>query len=511
MFLISLLSNNFISSKLIYNISTGLIAFWCVTYLIPTIKRLLTLPPGPWGLPIVGYLPFLEKNNEYKVLDRLAKKYGPVYSLNLGKDTAVIVNDWNHAKEVFKNDELLARPGRFAKNKFGVSIVEMSGEPWRVHRQNTVHLLRDLGLGKSSFDDKIIEEIQQFLPKLEKGPVKNVFKTFLSTATNTISILLLGHGFEDDDDPVKQTLVDALMITSQSGSQFSFFSSGLHPKINRLLMKPTELTNEEAKMFESTRALPKYMQNEIDQHKKKQSKEFDDYIDGYLEEQKKRKNNDSNGNVPFDEETLRSNVVAFYVAGSETVSTTLTWAILYLIKYPEYYEKIRAEISDVIGFERLPDYSDRNQMPMTMSFIYEVHRAATIVPANLFRAASRDLKIGNFNVPKDSTVILNFWTINRDPSLYIKPDEFDPSRFLTDNGTKAVKPQFLTPFSKGKRGCPGEGFANIEIFLYLVSIVQRYKIECEPGSILSFEADYTTIRRPKSIPPLIFTKVSEKN
>ncbi|XP_015790113.1 cytochrome P450 2J1-like [Tetranychus urticae] len=309
MSLISLLSNNFISSQLIYNIATGLIAFWCVTYLIPTIKRLFTLPPGPWDLPFVGYLPFLQKNNEYKVLDRLAKKYGPVYSLGLGKDTVIVVNDCDHAKEVLKNDDLLYRPESFAKNNYVVSIIEMSGSPWRVHRQNTVHLLRDLGLGKSSFDDKIIEEIQQFLPKLEKGPVENVSNTFLSTITNNISFLLLGHGFEDDD-PVKQTLVDGFMIGSKIGSQFSFFSSGLPPKINRLLMKPTDLKIEPAN-YEVIKAIPKYMQNEIDQHKKKQTKEFDDYIDGYFEEQKKRKNSDLDNSVPFDEATLLANLVDF--------------------------------------------------------------------------------------------------------------------------------------------------------------------------------------------------------
>uniref|UniRef100_T1JW18 Cytochrome P450 n=1 Tax=Tetranychus urticae TaxID=32264 RepID=T1JW18_TETUR len=447
MFLLLLLSNNFISSQLFYNISTGLIAFCCVTYLITTIKRLLTLPPGPWGLPFVGYLPFLEKNNEYKDLDRLAKKYGPVYSLSMGKDTVIVVNDWNHAKEVLKNDDLLARPEAYVAGSPVVSFI----------------------FGKSSFDDKIIEEIEKFLPKLGKGPV---------------------------DDPVKQTLIDSLMIAAQMGSQFTDGSVEIEAPVG---------------YQEKLKALPKYMQNEIDQHKKKQSKEFDDYIDGYLQEQKKRKNNDLNSNVPFDEETLQANMVSVYQAGSETVSTTLTWAIiLYLVKYPEYYEKIRGEIASVIGFERLPDYSDRNQMPMTMSFIYEVHRAALILGVNLFRAATCDLKVGNFSVPKGAAVIVNFWTINHDPFLYIKPDEFDPSRFLTDHGTKAVKPPFLTPFSKGKRGCPGEGFANIEIFLYLVSIVQRYKIECEPGSILSFEAHYSTIRKPKSIPPLIFTKISEK-
>ncbi|XP_015790253.1 cytochrome P450 2C15 [Tetranychus urticae] len=509
MFLLSLLSSNFISSQLIYNILTGLLTFWFVTYVIPTIKRLFTLPPGPWGLPFVGYLPYLQKHHEYKDLDRLAKKYGPVYSLSLGKDTVIVVNDWDHAKEVFKSDDLLARPEGFGSNVDGASILEMSGEPWRVHRQNTVHLLRDLGLGKSSFENKINEEIEEFLPKLEKGPVKNLFKTFLLTATNTVSILLLGHGFEDDD-PVKQTLIDALENASKIGSQFMIFKSGLPRKIERLLIKPADLNLEVlGDYYQQTMAIPKYMQNEIDEHKKKQSKEFEDYIDGYLKEQKKRENSDSNSNVSFTDKTLRSNMVTFYQAGSETVSTTLTWAILYLVKYPEYYEKIRAEISDVIGFERLPDYSDRNQMPMTMAFIYEVHRAASIVGVNLFRAATRDLKIGNYNVPKGATVMVNFWTINHDPSLYIKPDEFDPSRFLTDNGTKAIKPPFLNPFSKGKRGCPGEGFANVELFLYLVSIVQRYKIECEPGSTITFESDYVSTRKPISLPSLIFTKVSE--
>lgn len=504
MFLTSWLVDNLGSYQLLFNASIGLILFWFVSYLLPKIKRVRSLPPGPWGLPFVGYLPLLQKNNEYEDLDRLAKKYGPVYSLSMGKDTVIVVNDWNHAKEVFKNDDLLARPIGFGNNKHGVSFIQSSGAHWRDHRRLSFHVLHDLDQVRSSFDDKIKTEIQQFLPKLGKGPVKNLYKTFLSSATNTISFLLLGHGFEDDD-PVKQTLIDTLMVSSHTGSQFGAFSSGLRPRIERLFMKPILKKEAPVNYHEKTKALPKYLQNEIDQHKKKQTTDFDDYIHGYLQEQKNRK--DSSGNVPFDDETLRANIVSLYQAGSETVSTTLVWAILYLIQNPDYYEKIRGEIASVIGFERLPEYSDRVKMPSTMSFIFEVHRIASLVPVNLFRVATRDLKIGNFNVPKDSTVIVNFWTINHDTFLWIKPYEFDPTRFLVDHGAKSVKPPFLTPFSGGERNCPGEGFANVEIFLYLVSIVQKYKIECEPGSTISFEADYDSIRRPKSIPPLIFTKI----
>uniref|UniRef100_T1L5I1 Cytochrome P450 n=1 Tax=Tetranychus urticae TaxID=32264 RepID=T1L5I1_TETUR len=85
---------------------TWLIFLYAFNFLVTTIKR---LPSGPWGLPIVGYYPFL-KDESYLEFDSLSKKYGPVYSLKLGQHDVVVICDWNHHQLAFADESLLAKP-----------------------------------------------------------------------------------------------------------------------------------------------------------------------------------------------------------------------------------------------------------------------------------------------------------------------------------------------------------------------------------------------------------------
>uniref|UniRef100_T1KYA3 Cytochrome P450 n=1 Tax=Tetranychus urticae TaxID=32264 RepID=T1KYA3_TETUR len=114
---------------------------------------ILSLPAGPWGLPIVGYLPFLG-DHVYLQFDQLSKKYGPVYCLKLGSFDVVFVCDWPHMKEAVSNDALLAKPhaSLLPGTVTGRSFGEMSGNPWREHRRLSLNILLDVGLGKSTIE-----------------------------------------------------------------------------------------------------------------------------------------------------------------------------------------------------------------------------------------------------------------------------------------------------------------------------------------------------------------------
>ncbi|XP_015783573.1 cytochrome P450 2C70 [Tetranychus urticae] len=503
MFLIS----NLLSSQPLVNSLIGLALFWLVKYLFNTIQRIRSLPAGPWGLPIVGYLPFI-KDDIYLVFDQLSKKYGPVYSLKLGSFDVVLVCDWPHMKDAVANDALLARQHEvfFPGVVEGRSFAEMSGDPWREHRRLSLHILRDVGLGKSTIETLVKEEVDQFLSALENNGKPADFEKCISrSVTNNVSILLFGHKYERDDP----TAIAISSANTEVGRSFSFAGVvAFLPWLAELVFK-FELFNV-TRLKKCFQIVDTHIQDEIVKHQEKNSQEVVDYIDGYLVEKKNReKQNKVDDN--FTIEILRRNAGAFYGAGTETVSSTMEWIMVYLVKYPEYQDKIRSEIADVIGFERKPDYVDRNRMPFTMAFIHEIHRIGSVVANNLLRRAASDTKIGNYNIPKDTLVILNFWSVNRDPKLWPNPDEFDPTRFLTEDGSKVVKPPHLIPFSAGKRNCPGESLANVELFLYLVCMLQKYHVKVKPGTKISTEAIFGLSRRPSQLPTFIFEKISNSN
>lgn len=80
-----------------------------VTYLTYSWWKTRNLPPGPYGFPIVGYLPFINAKAPYKTLTELANKYGPIYGLYLGNVYTVVLSDVKLIKKVLAKDVTTGR------------------------------------------------------------------------------------------------------------------------------------------------------------------------------------------------------------------------------------------------------------------------------------------------------------------------------------------------------------------------------------------------------------------
>ncbi|KAM7311523.1 putative cytochrome P-450 IIC5 [Ixodes scapularis] len=88
-----------------------------------------------------------------------------------------------------------------------------------------------------------------------------------------------------------------------------------------------------------------------------------------------------------------------------------------------------------------------------------------------------DTSIGKYFIPKGTMVLANVMGVHRDPELWANPDDFDPTRFLTADGTElSKKPEYHIAFSLGKRNCPGEMLGNVQMFLYLATLLQKFSV-----------------------------------
>ncbi len=173
-----------------------------------------------------------------------------------------------------------------------------------------------------------------------------------------------------------------------------------------------------------------------------------DYIDVYLNEINQVEGTDRASNI--NELNLKATVSHLFVAGSETTVTTLRWAILYMMGYPEIQTKVQQEIDDVVGRDRLPNLSDKDQMPYTEATIMEVQRIATIVPLGVPHRASEDTTFCGYTIPQNAFIMSNIWAVHHDPEVWKEPDLFRPERFLDGNTLKKQREAYL-PFSAGKR------------------------------------------------------------
>merc|ERR1711992_366914 len=115
-----------------------------------------------------------------------------------------------------------------------------------------------------------------------------------------------------------------------------------------------------------------------------------DFTDSMLIEINKTTETTSSFYGEFGIENLRNTLFDLFLAGSETTSTTLTWAALYMVRYPEIQEKIQKELDLVVGLNRTPSNSDRPNLPYTEATIMEIQRHANIVPLGVQHFTTKD-------------------------------------------------------------------------------------------------------------------------
>ncbi|GFV86880.1 cytochrome P450 18a1 [Trichonephila clavipes] len=450
--------------------------------------------PGPIGLPIVGYIPFMTKK-PYVKLTELSKTYGPIYKVRLGSIDIIVITDYKLMKEAFSKDVFMGRPPDlpFELSEDTLRTEAITGMPWKEQRRFSLHMLRDLGFGKTKMEEHVKEEILELLQRMSERVGRPTKFNFLlaPSMSNNIASLLFGHRLKYDD-PQRQKLDATLReigILAGSSAWQMFF-----PWLRKILSYFNIGSKE--KLVKMLNEIKKYCRNEL----KKHEETFDpdnirDFMDGYLLEIQKRS---SDPNTTFTKEVLGDVAGAFFGGGSETVKVAIEWMLLLSAKFPKLQKRIQAEIDEVIGPDRFPTWQDRLRMPFTEAAIVELMRWRTIVPLNLMRYTLQDTEFNGYFIPKHSRILSVLWALDNDTNLWGNDvQEYKPERMLSEDGKKVVKPEHAIPFSVGKRSCPGKALAEVEVFLYLVAILQKFEISAPAGKEIDFEGELGFSLQPK--------------
>ncbi|XP_071981266.1 cytochrome P450 2G1-like [Engystomops pustulosus] len=434
--------------------------------------RKRNLPPGPTPLPLIGTLLHITRGRLVESLMKLWDQYGSVYTLYFGSRPVVVLCGYEAVKEALidRGEEFGARGPVPVLEKFtqGYGISLSNGQRWKLIRTFTVRTLKSFGFGKKSIEWKIQTEVQCIMDEFRKlnGRPFDPHKKLMDAFSNVLCSVIFGDRFEYKDERFIKFLRIAEESFQLSSSTWGQLQSMLPSVMNYVPGPHHRLISISEELGEFIHERVKASQETLDPSSPRH------FIDSFLikmDEEKK------NPNTEFNLKNLLMTTHNLFVAGMETVTSTLRYGLLILLKYPEVQAKIQKEIDQVIGRDRVPNFEDRMIMHYTQAVIQEVHRFGDVLPLNLPHMVTKDVEFRGYQIPKGTDIYPLLCTVHHDPKEFPSPWKFDPNRFLDENG-QFKKNDAVMPFSAGKRICPGENLARMELFIFLTTILQNFKL-----------------------------------
>ncbi|CAK8543309.1 unnamed protein product [Lathyrus sativus] len=453
-------------------------------------------PPSPPSLPVIGHLHLIGSVIP-KSFQKLSHLYGPLLHLKLGASTSILVSNAQVAKQVMKTHDLnfCYRP-QFGSShdllyKGSYFITAPYGPYWRFMKKLCVtKLLSNSQLGRFLHirEQELERLLKSFVVCSNENRSTDLCLDFTTFTNNILCRMVMGTTFFDKD--VIRCLVREFMHIGAKLSMGEVFGP----------LGKMDLLGYGKKL-------------------RKIVGEFDDILEGFLKEHEKRNIEDSQGDMmdvliqvyrnPKGEVRLtRNDIKAFFLdiflAGTDTSSVAMQWAMAEIINNPKILNKLRAEIKSVVGPMRLVRESDVPKMPYLQACIKEVLRLHPSAPFAL-RQSAQDCKINGYDIKAQTRTLINVYAIMRDPQSWVDPEEYIPERFLESgdeiNGGNEYGNKIdggddfrYIPFGFGRRGCPGSSLALRVIEVTIAALVQCFewkikggdnKVDLEEGSSFS--------------------------
>ncbi|XP_045424396.1 cytochrome P450 2C42-like isoform X2 [Lemur catta] len=404
---------------------------------------------------------------------QFSQVYGPVFTVYFGMKPVVVLHGYEAVKEALidHGDEFSGR-GIFPlteRTSKGLGIIFSNGNRWKETRRFALMTLRNFGMGKRTIEERVQEEARCLVEELRKTKASSCDPTFIlgCAPCNVICSIIFQNRFDYKDEIF-------LALMERFNKNFKMQSSLWIQLCNHFPVLIDYLPGIHNKLFENIARTKRYTLEKIKEHQESLDVNNPrDFIDCFLIKMEQEKHNSQS---EFTMENLVSTVTDLFVAGTETTSTTLRYGLLLLLKHPEVTAKVQAEIDRVIGKHRSPCMQDRSHMPYTDAVVHEIQRYIDLVPHNVPRAVTCDIKFRNYLIPKGTTILTSLTSVLHDNKEFPNPEKFDPGHFLDESGN-FKKSNFFMPFSTGKRMCVGEGLARMELFLFLTSILQNFNLK----------------------------------
>ncbi|KAH7107214.1 cytochrome P450 [Auriculariales sp. MPI-PUGE-AT-0066] len=446
--------------------------------------RFKAVPRGPQGFPVVGSFPFLTAYPEL-TLTRWQQRYGPIYSMTLGRQLFVVVSDPGIAKELLVTNGLIfsSRKEMFLKSQIIFAGRGITASPyndrWRTHRRIAAGLLDNAAVNRFMpvFDRESIVFVKSLYehgcagtlpvnPQVHAGrcSLNNMLAVVFATRTDSVddplvaTALKLSREFMNCTGPVSN-LVDFVEWMQYIPTPMRSRAHRLHAA---LMEQYGGMIDTVQKRLELGEDVPNCLAVNMIERREEEGLDWTDMC------------------------MLTS---AFMIGGVETTAAIMQWFAALIPSYPDIQARAHAELDAVIGRGRLPTPDDEPYLPYIRAIIKEVERTHNPFWLGTPHLSTADYmtSTGDF-IPKNTVVMLNTYGMHHDPQRYPDPHKFNPDRYFNDHLSVAESMNLADPYERdhwmfgaGRRACPGIAVAEREIWLTISRMLWCFSMEAIPG------------------------------
>nr|WET52776.1 cytochrome P450 76S78 [Ajuga reptans] len=460
----------FISMDFLTSLLVIISIVWiCIISLSPN-PRARRLPPGPYQFPIIGNI--LELGPKpHRSLAKLSRKYGPVMSLKLGSITTVVISSPETAKIVLQTHDLLFSSRKIPASvsaalqhdKFSLVWLPVDNQ-WRKLRKickeqmfSAARLDASQGLRREK-----LQKLRDYVRDCsETGRVLDIGEAAFTTALNLMSATLFSVEFAQFGSDSSQEMKEVVWGVMKCVGSPNF--ADYFPILKSV--DPQGILKDAVICFGKLFKIFDRFINEKMKCRGGNNDLVDALIDIHQKDEAQLTIND-----------IKHLLLDLFVAGSDTTSGTVEWAMTELLRNPDKMSKVRHEIRDIIGENKQVEESDIPRLPYLQAVVKETFRLHPAAPFLVPHMARSDVEVNGYIVPKHAQVLVNVWASGRDPSIWTDVDLFRPERFL--NGNDQIdfrgKDFELIPFGAGRRICPGLPLAHRMVHLMLATLVGNF-------------------------------------
>ncbi|KAI9467402.1 cytochrome P450 [Lactarius psammicola] len=440
-----------------------------LAFLVRSSKRRLPYPPGPKSLPIVGNLFSMPSREEWVTYRKWSEQLGSdIIHADVMGSHIVILNSIKAANELLekRSSNYSDRPPLFvirelfgmdyniaftrygtawrhSRREFQANLGPADLEAYRPLEQQAVHgLLRNLLSSPDNFAQHLRHMAGQVIMSIAYGiDVLPENDPYVTDAENVLLAVAVGTTKE-------AMLLDSIpwLIKMPSwfpGARYRRYARDWYPTVVGAVKTTYDKVKSELAAGTATPSVAAKLISKLDEN----STEEDLWVS-------------------------RAVPGTMYLGGADTTVSALQTFILAMTLYPEVQRRAQAEIDQVVGSSRLPDFSDQDALPYVQAVLKEVLRWHPVIPLSVPHKVIESDTYEGYYIPAGSTIIPNAWGMMHDPAIFAEPDRFQPDRWLSPDA-----PAFPNQaFGFGARQCPGRFLARASMWLNIVGILAAFNV-----------------------------------